>query len=194
MSLGVIHDRANGPTLARHSEVVNNSAASENSPGGRPASIVFFMELKCRGEISPAARRRLNSASTRPHSSIAAMLLARRSKWATKKSYGLSNRFSVGSQPLGGGDGLYPVYRREGDLRAVGLNLRIAIRSSSFRLFLRFKPKLDSLLAGKTGDVPVPVSKRFFAIFYREEEGRWRGIRRISLAKNPPPANEPLAN
>jgi hypothetical protein len=85
--------------------------------------------------------------------------------------YGLCNRSSVRSQPLGGGYGLDPIYRREGDLRAVGLNLRIAIRSSSFRLFLRFKPKLDSLLAGKTGDVPVPVSKRFFPIFYREEEG-----------------------
>jgi hypothetical protein len=65
MSLGVIHDRANGPTLARHSEVVNNSAASENSPGGRPASIVFFTELKCRGEIFPggetALKFRLNA-------------------------------------------------------------------------------------------------------------------------------------
>jgi len=84
--------------------------------------------------------------------------------------YCLCNRFSVRSQPLGGSYCLYPVYRREGDLGAVGLNLRIAIRSNSFRLFLRFKPKLDSLLAGKTGDVPVPVPKRSFAIFYREEE------------------------
>src|SRR6516162_9285745 len=82
--------------------------------------------------------------------------------------YGVCNRFSVGSQPLGGGYGLYPVYRRKGDLRAVGLNLRIAIRGS---LFLRFKPKLDSLLAGKAGEVPMPVSKRLFAIFYREEQG-----------------------
>ena len=85
--------------------------------------------------------------------------------------YGVCNRFSVGSQPLGGGYGLYPIYRREGDLRAVGLNLRIAIRCSRFRLFLRFKPKLDSLLAGEAGEVPMPVSKRLFAIFYREEEG-----------------------
>ena len=38
ISLGVIHDRANRPTLARQSEVVNNSAAGENSAGGRPAS------------------------------------------------------------------------------------------------------------------------------------------------------------
>src|SRR5262245_21653940 len=38
ISLGVIHDRANRPTLARQSEVVNNSAAGETSAGGRPAS------------------------------------------------------------------------------------------------------------------------------------------------------------
>ena len=31
ISLGVIHDRANRPNLARQSEVVNNSAAGENS-------------------------------------------------------------------------------------------------------------------------------------------------------------------
>ena len=38
ISFGVIHGRANRPAPARQSEVVNNSAAGENSAGGRPAS------------------------------------------------------------------------------------------------------------------------------------------------------------
>jgi hypothetical protein len=82
--------------------------------------------------------------------------------------YGVCNRFSVASQPLGGSYGLYPVYRREGDLRAVGLNLRIAIRSSRFRLFLRFKPKLDSLLARKSRrDTNAGLEKAFRDILPR---------------------------
>ena len=38
ISFGVIHGRAKRPRAARRSEVVNNSAAGEDSAGGRPAS------------------------------------------------------------------------------------------------------------------------------------------------------------
>jgi hypothetical protein len=71
---------------------------------------VSFMELKCRGEISPAASRRLNSASTRSHSSIAAMLLARRFKMGDEKVHGLCDRFFIRSQLLGGSYCLYPMH------------------------------------------------------------------------------------
>jgi hypothetical protein len=94
------------------------------------------MKDACRTEISLAARRRSNSASTTAGQPI---------QMSDEKVHGFCNRFSVRSQLLGGSYCLYPIHRGESDLSAVSLDLCIAIRCGGFRLPFRAKPKLDAL-------------------------------------------------
>jgi hypothetical protein len=87
-----------------------------------------------------------------------------------EKVHGLCDRFSIRSQLLGGSYCLYPIHWGEGDLSSVSLNLRIAIRCGGFRFPFRAKPKLDSLVSGEAGDVPVTIPKGPFAVLDREKD------------------------
>ena len=95
---------------------------------------------------------------------------ANRSKMVAIEGNRLCNRFTVGGEPFRRRYRLYPIYRGEGDLGAVGLNLRVPIGCCRSRLFLGAEPKLDSFLPFKAGDVPVTTPEGFLAITDGKEQ------------------------